>query len=1048
MSALTLVGLTLSGVLVGVGPGLAAAEVGGEQYRPAIHYSPTKNWMNDPNGLVYYKGNYHMFYQYNPFGNGWGNMSWGHATSKDLVHWEEQPLAIATDDQQDIFSGSIVVDKDNTSGFGTADSPALVAVFTSAYKDASPFKGLQAQSLAYSIDEGKTWTKYANNPVLNRNSANFRDPKVFWYDKPGGGGYWVMTAVEAQDHKVLLYKSDNLKDWTALSEFGPANATGGQWECPDLFPLAIDGDPNNIKWVMVVNINPGGVAGGSAGQYFVGDFDGTSFISDTTKPAATLPAGTLLAGFNDGTYNGWTLNNEPGNPQSGPFGVAPAAGAVDGQMAVTGFDGAGLANSFHGGDGPVGTMKSPSFTVSQDYLNFRIGGGNHPRTSGKLDNTPPPGDLLFDGFEVPIGKTLADYGWTGTGDLAPQYQPFTGGGDHAIGTHLINTWETNGGGDEKQGTLTSSEFTITKNNLSMLVGGGNRSNDPNQVLAVQLLINDQVVRSVSGDNAGALNWKAWDVTELEGKKAQIRVVDQATGGWGHLTVDHIVQTDAPVMPRSDETTVNLEVGGQVVRSATGSNSEALDLASWNVKEFAGQQAQINIVDNNRGGWGHILADEFTLASQPATATLESYDWLDYGRDYYATVSFGNMPNDKRIMLGWMNNWDYAGDTPTSLWRSAMALPRQIALTQTAVGPRLTQKAVDQTQLLAKDPSYQQEAGDILPGRTALPAAAAGQVQQVDVTFAPGTAQKSGITVLGDETSSTVIGYDTTTGKVFVDRRNSGKTAFNQSFASVEEAPVAVDKDGNITLRIYLDRSSVEVFAQGGLQTITDVVYPNAGADKIALFADGGTAKLKTLSVTPLEQAMFLSPFTAAPKPSITGTPEVGKTLSVDTGTWGPAEAVLRYQWLADGENLPGATSPTLTLSELLKGKSITVAVTGSQSGYQTKTVVSDPTKQVSGTPATPDPTATVTPTPSATSSPATPTPTGTGTQTALAPALQGTPTRPATGGGSGTEPGETSSTGSLASTGVSVLAITGISLLLVLAGAVALVGKRRGRRQI
>src|SRR4029453_10420509 len=228
-SALTLAGLTLAGMLAGAGPALAGKSdvgnpegasttasgggLGQEQYRPAFHFSPAKNWMNDPNGMVYYKGVYHLYFQHNPSGNTWGNMSWGHATSTDLVHWTEQPLAIPTDDQEDVFSGSVVVDKDNSSGFGTTDNPPLIAIYTSAYKDASPHRGLQAQSLAYSLDDGQTWTKYSANPVLNRNSANFRDPKVFWYNTPDGGGYWVMTAVEALDHKVLLYKSSNLKDW-------------------------------------------------------------------------------------------------------------------------------------------------------------------------------------------------------------------------------------------------------------------------------------------------------------------------------------------------------------------------------------------------------------------------------------------------------------------------------------------------------------------------------------------------------------------------------------------------------------------------------------------------------------------------------------------------------------------------------------------------------------------------------------------------------------------------------------------------------------------
>ena len=874
VSALTLAGLTLTAVLTGAGPALAekpdgsggteattaSGTLGQEPYRPAYHFTPEKNWMNDPNGMVFYKGVYHLYYQHNPSGNTWGNMSWGHATSTDLVHWKEQPLAISTDEQQDIFSGSVVVDHNNTSGFGTVENPPLVAVYTSAYKDASPYRGLQAQSLAYSLDAGQTWTKYSANPVLNRNSANFRDPKVFWYSSPAGGGHWVMAAVEALDHKVLLYKSDNLKDWTALSEFGPANATGGLWECPDLFPLAVDGDPNNVKWVMVVNINPGGVAGGSAGQYFVGSFDGTTFRSESTKAGDALPAGTPLAGFNDGSYDGWTVNNEPGNWKNGPFGDNPAPGTLPGQNTVGGFAGAGLINSFNDGDWPLGSMSSPSFTVGSDYINFLVGGGQHPRVSDKLDNNPPAGDLLFNGFEVPDGTTLADAGWTGTGDLAPSFQPATAGGDYYIGAKRINTFETGGApGDDRTGTLTSPPFALSRNFVSMLVGGGHRSPESGQILEAQLMVDGKVVRSLAGDDAGQLNWKGWDVSEFAGKTGQLRIVDQATGGWGHLTLDHVMLTDQAAVPRSDETTVNLVVDGQVVRTTTGANSEELDWASWNVAEFKGRPASIRVVDNNRFGWGHILADEFIASAQPATPRINAYDWLDYGRDYYASVSFSNMPQDKRVMLGWMNNWDYANSIPTSPWRSAMSLPREVGLVTTAAGPRLTQMPVKQLDGLAAAATYEDATGGpITPGIHALPEAASGQVQQIDLTFAPGTALKSGVTVLGGGTSSTAIGYDAATKEVYVDRGNSGNTAFHPLFASADSAPVSVDAQGNVTLRIYLDRSSVEVFAQNGLRTITDQVFPEAGAGQVTLFAEGGTAALRSVKVTPLRQSMFLA----------------------------------------------------------------------------------------------------------------------------------------------------------------------------------------------
>ena len=259
----------------------AATATTAETFRPILHYAARNTWLNDPNGLIFHGGVYHLYYQNNPLDNVWGNMSWGHATSPDLLTWTEHPVAIACDEEEDIFSGSIVFDRDNTSGFGSVSAPPLVAIYTSAFKHGSAHHGLQAQSLAYSLDGGFTWTKHTANPVLNRGSAEFRDPKVIRYDGDVGS-YWVMVAVEATEFQVVLYKSNDLKDWELLSTFGPANATGGVWECPDLFALPVDDDPNNLQWVLTVNLNPGGPNNGSAGQYFVGDFDGTTFTSATT----------------------------------------------------------------------------------------------------------------------------------------------------------------------------------------------------------------------------------------------------------------------------------------------------------------------------------------------------------------------------------------------------------------------------------------------------------------------------------------------------------------------------------------------------------------------------------------------------------------------------------------------------------------------------------------------------------------------------------------------------------------------------------------------
>nr|WP_275897958.1 glycoside hydrolase family 32 protein [Halobacillus ihumii] len=244
-----------------------------EENRPQYHFTPEKNWMNDPNGLVYYKGKYHLFYQHNPYGNKWGNMSWGHAVSKDLVHWEHRPVALKPDDLGAIFSGSIVVDKHNTSGLFENGSGGLIAIYTSAGET-------QQQSIAYSTDEGETWTKYSGNPVIpNSDIVDFRDPKVMWYEEDEK---WVMT-IAAGDH-VRFYSSKNLIEWKLMSKFGEnQGAHGGVWECPELFKLPVDGDPTNTKWVLQVDINPGSVHGGSGGQYFIGEFDGAKFVNDNPQ---------------------------------------------------------------------------------------------------------------------------------------------------------------------------------------------------------------------------------------------------------------------------------------------------------------------------------------------------------------------------------------------------------------------------------------------------------------------------------------------------------------------------------------------------------------------------------------------------------------------------------------------------------------------------------------------------------------------------------------------------------------------------------------------
>lgn len=265
-----------------------------EKFRPVYHHTPAYGWMNDPNGMFYKDGVYHLYFQYNPYGSVWGNMHWGHSTSTDLMHWNFEGCAIVPDAWGAIFSGSCVVDHNNTAGFGKG---AVVAFYTSA--KATPWGDVQSQSMAYSLDNGKTFTKYEGNPILTSSEKDFRDPKVFWY---APGKHWVMILAVGQHMEI--YSSVNLKEWKKESEFGAMQgAHGGVWECPDLVEIPVEGTREK-KWVLICNLNPGGPFGGSAAQYFVGSFDGKKFVNES-------PTQTKWMDWGKDNYATVTWNNAP-----------------------------------------------------------------------------------------------------------------------------------------------------------------------------------------------------------------------------------------------------------------------------------------------------------------------------------------------------------------------------------------------------------------------------------------------------------------------------------------------------------------------------------------------------------------------------------------------------------------------------------------------------------------------------------------------------------------------------------------------------------------
>ncbi len=479
-----------------------------ERYRPQYHFTPPQNWMNDPNGLVYYDGEYHLFYQYNPLGNVWGHMSWGHAVSRDLLHWTHLPVAIPEAGKLMAFSGSAVVDWPNTSGFGRDGKPPLVALYTG-HVD---WGDHQSQYLAYSNDHGRTWANYPDNPVLDLHLADFRDPKVMWY---APSNHWVMTVALPKEHRMCFYWSDNLKDWKLSGTFGPAGSMTGEWECPDLFRLPVAGTKQESKWVLIVNVSDGGANGGSACQYFVGEFDGSRFTPDQGVGAASV------------------------------------------------------------------------------------------------------------------------------------------------------------------------------------------------------------------------------------------------------------------------------------------------------------------------------------------------HWADYGRDFYAAASWSDVPatDGRRLWLGWMNNWKYGQAIPTSPWRSAQSLVRELGLVRDAEGWHLTQQPVREYQSL-RGPEVVAPARAIPPGRLDLaPAGVRGDVLELQMVLEPGAAKEAGLTILAGGGRQTRLGYDRTKGRLFVDRTNSGEE-FHPAFAGRHEAPLLL-RDGRVSLHVFIDRSTVEVFAADGQVVLSEQVFAPVGANAVGLFAEGGEARLVSLSAWPL-----------------------------------------------------------------------------------------------------------------------------------------------------------------------------------------------------
>jgi beta-fructofuranosidase/levanase len=644
----------------------AAAQTYDEPFRPQFHFTPAKNWMNDPNGLVFHEGEYHLFFQHNPRGRTWGNISWGHAVSTDLVHWRELPVAIPFRRDEAAWSGSVVVDRENTTGFGTPGNPAMVAIYTAA----NPRRDFeQSQALAYSLDRGRTWTRYAGNPVLEFAENDFRDPKVFWHAPTRR---WVMPVALPLRRKIRFYSSPDLKRWTLESAFGPAGAVEGIYEVPDLFPLEVDG---RQRWVLVVNVNPGAPSGGSGAQFFLGDFDGRRFTPEDEEPYRP-PAGDVVAGFEGSDLDGWTATGSA-------FGTRPARGRLPGQAPVEGFRGRGFATSLRGGARRQGTLTSPAFRITRDHLNLLVGGADRPRLPGE---------------------------------------------------------------DERA--------------------------------TVELLVGGRVVRTTTGTGGDWLDWRSWDVRELRGSTARLRVVDHA----------------------------------------------------------------------RKGDQAYLSIDAVTQADRAATSSTERARWVDWGRDFYAGITFDGVPDGRRLLVGWMNNWQYAALIPTSPWRSTQSEARELSLERVGGRTELVQQPARELEALREEPGLSVGARGVEGTATVTGPGATGRALDLEATLTRGSAERFGLEVLARGRQATRIGYDATTQRLYVDRRRSGRTAFSPRFASVSSTALRLPRDGSLRLRVLVDHSSVEVFAEGGRRVLTEQVFPGPRSDRVRVFAEGGRAQLRALRI--------------------------------------------------------------------------------------------------------------------------------------------------------------------------------------------------------
>jgi sucrose-6-phosphate hydrolase SacC (GH32 family) len=604
-----------------------------EKYRGQYHFSPSSGWIGDPCGFLYFQGRYHMFW-------------WGKATSQDLVHYKEETLKALTGEPAGVqyWTGSAVVDKKNTAGFGIN---AMIPIYTDGGG------AVQVQGLSYNTDSTYTAFKYYDkNPVLDIGNSNFRDPTVFWHEPTSK---WIMVVALAEERKVEFYSSPNLKDWTWMSDFGPLGARQNVWECPDLFQVALDGNSLNKKWVMVVSVGP------NKEQYFIGDFDGKAFTVDSQTmdylTKGTGMDGEVFMSFDGSNFGEWTVTGTS-------FGTRPIT------LSTPEHIGLGMVSSSEGGDSNTGTLSSPEFTIRKKAINFLIGAGNHP------DQT-----------------------------------------------------------------------------------------------CINLIIDNKVVRSTTGDNSGFLKWNGWDVSDLIGKKAKIQIVDKYTGAeWGHIDIDQIRFSD-------------------------------------------------------------ILHSE----------NREHALWVDYGSDFYASRTFRDYDGtlSDTTWLGWVSNWEYAKEVLGYWGQGQWSIARNLALKTYPEGVRLIQTSVKQLESL-RNTRFSFTGRTLSEGTYKIPEFQPKQnTYEIEAAFSTTNPNKFGFNLCVGSGRKLVVGYDTRTSCMYIDRTNCTDSSLTD-FSKILYAP-AESENGQIKMRIFIDKSSIEIFVNSGKTVLTALTYPDESQTGLEIFSEKGNS---------------------------------------------------------------------------------------------------------------------------------------------------------------------------------------------------------------